>query len=49
MDNILRRGGLEVPEPFRRFLQGESDSSLGIEQYQEGDTLNQLAQLRTQA
>lgn len=39
MDNFLRRGGLEVPEPVRRFLQGESDSSLRIEQYQEGDTL----------
>ncbi|MEW1822104.1 Hsp20/alpha crystallin family protein [Arthrobacter sp. NPDC080031] len=39
MDNFLRRGGLEVPEPVRRFLQGESDPSLRIEQYQEGDTL----------
>ncbi|MDQ0028411.1 Hsp20/alpha crystallin family protein [Arthrobacter bambusae] len=39
MDNFLRRGGLEVPEPVRRFLQGESDFSLRIEQYQEGDTL----------
>lgn len=39
MDNFLRRGGLEVPEPVRRFLQGEFDPSLRIEQYQEGDTL----------
>jgi HSP20 family protein len=39
MDSFLRRGGLEVPEPVRRFLQGESDSSLRVEQYQEGDTL----------
>src|SRR5438874_2584908 len=39
MDNFLRRGGLEVPEPVRRFLQGESDPSLRVEQYQEGDTL----------
>ena len=39
MDNFLRRGGLEVPEPVRRFLQGESDPSLRIEQYQEGETL----------
>lgn len=39
MDNFLRRGGLEVPESVRRFLQGESDPSLRIEQYQEGDTL----------
>ncbi|MBB6402827.1 Hsp20/alpha crystallin family protein [Arthrobacter sp. AZCC_0090] len=39
MDNFLRRSGLEVPEPVRRFLQGEADPSLRIEQYQEGDTL----------
>jgi HSP20 family protein len=39
MDNFLRRGGLEVPEPVRRFLQGETDPSLRIEQYQEGDIL----------
>ncbi|UKA64685.1 Hsp20/alpha crystallin family protein [Arthrobacter sp. FW306-04-A] len=39
MDNFLRRGGLEVPEPVRRFLQGEADPSLRTEQYQEGDTL----------
>jgi HSP20 family protein len=39
MDNLFGRGGLEVPEPVRRFLQGQSDSSLRVEQYQEGDTL----------
>ncbi|WP_284754247.1 Hsp20/alpha crystallin family protein [Arthrobacter sp. efr-133-R2A-120] len=39
MDNLFGRGGLEVPEPLRRFLQGQSDPSLRIEQYQEGDTL----------
>lgn len=39
MDNFLRRGGIEVPEPVRRFLQGETDPSLRIEQYQDGDTL----------
>ncbi|MCZ9880417.1 Hsp20/alpha crystallin family protein [Arthrobacter sp. B2a2-09] len=39
MDNLFGRGGLEVPEPLRRFLQGESDPSLRIEQYQDGDTL----------
>ncbi|BAS12233.1 hypothetical protein AHiyo8_05360 [Arthrobacter sp. Hiyo8] len=36
MDNLFGRGGLGVPEPLRRFLQGESDPSLRIEQYQEG-------------
>lgn len=39
MDNLFGRGGLEVPEPVRRFLQGQSDSSLRVEQYQEGDTI----------
>ncbi|MCX2748818.1 Hsp20/alpha crystallin family protein [Arthrobacter sp. MI7-26] len=39
MDNLFGRGGLEVPEPLRRFLQGESDPSLRVEQYQEADTL----------
>ena len=39
MDNLFGRGGLEVPEPVRRFLQGQSDSSLRVEQYQEGNTL----------
>lgn len=39
MDNLFGRGGFDVPEPLRRFLQGESDSSLRIEQYQDGETL----------
>ncbi|MBT8161331.1 MULTISPECIES: Hsp20/alpha crystallin family protein [Arthrobacter] len=39
MDNFLRHSGIEVPEPVRRFLQGESDGSLRVEQYQEGNTL----------
>lgn len=39
MDNLFGRGGFDVPEPLRRFLQGESDPSLRIEQYHEGDTL----------
>lgn len=45
MDNLFGRGGLEVPEPVRRFLQGQSDSSLRVEQYQEGDTLVVRAEL----
>lgn len=39
MDNILRRIGFEVPEPVRRFLQGETDFWLRIEEYREGNTL----------
>jgi len=39
MENFLRRSGFEVPDPVRRFLQGDSDSWLRVEEYREGDTL----------
>jgi HSP20 family protein len=39
MDNIFRRSGFEVPEHVRRFLHGEADSWLRIEEYQDGTTL----------
>jgi len=39
MANILRRVGVDVPEPVRRFLEGELDSWLRVEEYQEGETL----------
>lgn len=39
MANILRRVGVEVPEPVRRFLEGDLDSWLRVEEYQEGNTL----------
>ncbi len=39
MDNIFRRIGVDVPEPVRRFLQGETDFWLRIEEYREGNTL----------
>ena len=39
MANLLRRVGVDVPEPVRRFLEGDLDSWLRVEEYQEGDTL----------
>jgi len=39
MANILRRVGVDVPEPVRRFLEGDLDSWLRVEEYHEGNTL----------
>ena len=39
MANILRRIGVDVPEPVRRFLEGDLDSWLRVEEYREADTL----------
>jgi HSP20 family protein len=39
MDNIFTRTGIEVPEQVRRFLQGETETGLRIEEYQDGNTL----------
>ena len=39
MANILRRAGVDLPEPVRRFLEGDLDSWLRVEEYQEADTL----------
>ncbi|MGO4807814.1 Hsp20/alpha crystallin family protein [Arthrobacter sp. 2MCAF15] len=39
MDNLFRRTGIDVPEPVRRFLQGESDPWLRVEEYQDGNTM----------
>jgi HSP20 family protein len=39
MDNLFRRTGIDVPEPVRRFLQGESDPWLRVEEYRDGTTL----------
>ena len=39
MANILRRVGVDVPEPVRRFLEGELDSWLRVEEYQEQGSL----------
>ena len=39
MDNIFARTGFEVPEQVRRFLQGESETGLRIEEYRDGTTL----------
>lgn len=39
MTNILRRVGVDVPEPVRRLLEGDLDSWLRVEEYQENDAL----------
>ena len=39
MANILRRIGVDVPEPVRRFLEGDLDSWLRVEEYREDNTL----------
>ena len=39
MDNLFRRTGIDVPEPVRRFLQGETDTWLRVEEYRDGNTL----------
>lgn len=38
MDNTFRRSGFEVPGDVRRFLRGETDSWLRIEEYRDGTT-----------
>ncbi len=39
MSNILRRAGVDVPEPVRRFLEGDLESWLRIEEYRDGGSL----------
>ena len=39
MASILRRVGVDVPEQVRRFLEGDLDSWLRVEEYQEHNTL----------
>ncbi|MFE4544392.1 Hsp20/alpha crystallin family protein [Arthrobacter sp. NPDC056727] len=39
MTNIFRRAGVDIPEPFRRFLEGDLDAWLRVEEYREADAL----------
>jgi HSP20 family protein len=39
MANIFRRAGVDFPEPFRRFLEGDLDSWLRVMEYREAGTL----------
>jgi HSP20 family protein len=39
MTNILRRAGVDIPEPFRRFLEGDLDTWLRVEEYREAGFL----------
>lgn len=45
MSNILRRAGVEVPEPVRRFFEGDLESWLQIEEYRDGGSLVVRAQV----
>jgi HSP20 family protein len=45
MSDIMRHVPFEVPEPFRRFLQGESGSMLRVEEYRDGSTMVVRAEL----
>jgi HSP20 family protein len=39
MTNIFRRAGVDIPEPFRRFLEGDMDAWLRVEEYREAGSL----------
>lgn len=39
MENFFRRAGIDVPEPVRRFLQGDPEGGLRVEEYRDGNTL----------
>lgn len=39
MANILRRVGVDVPEPVRRFLEGDLDTWLRVEEYRDAGSL----------
>src|SRR6478735_2486131 len=39
MTNIFRRAGVDIPEPFRRFLEGDLDAWLRVEEFRESGSL----------
>lgn len=39
MTNIFRRAGVDIPEPFRRFLEGDLEAWLRVEEYREPRSL----------
>jgi HSP20 family protein len=45
MNNILRRAGVDVPEPVRRFLEGDLASWLRVEEYRDAGALVIKAQV----
>jgi len=45
MTNILRRAGVDVPEPVRRFLEGDLESWLRVEEYRDAGFLVVKAQV----
>lgn len=45
MSNILRRAGVDIPEPVRRFLEGDLESWLRVEEYRDAGSLVVKAQV----
>jgi HSP20 family protein len=45
MSDIMRHVPFDVPEPFRRFLHGETGSILRVEEFQDGSTMVVRAEL----
>ena len=45
MSDIMRHVPFDVPEPFRRFLHGETGSMLRVEEFQDGSTMVVRAEL----
>ncbi|CAI3798866.1 Hsp20/alpha crystallin family protein [Pseudarthrobacter sp. MM222] len=45
MSDIMRHVPFDVPEPFRRFLHGETGAMLRVEEFQDGSTMVVRAEL----
>lgn len=39
MSNLMRRSGVDIADPIRRFLEGETGSWLRLEEYRDGDSM----------
>lgn len=39
MNNLMRWSGLDIADPVRRFLEGETGSWLRVEEYRDGDSM----------
>lgn len=45
MNNLMRWSGLDITDPVRRFLEGETGSWVRVEEYREGDSMVVRAQV----
>lgn len=39
MSNLMRWSGVDIADPIRRFLEGETGSWLRVEEYRDGDSM----------